>query len=87
MRGSTNPQLELLGIVLTMFDKRNSLSDQVQAEVAEYFGDKLFKTIIPRNVRLAEAPSYGRTIYEHDRWSKGARSYKALAKEVKERLN
>jgi len=86
VRGSTNPQLELLGIVLTMFDKRNSLSDQVQAEVVNYFGDKLFKTMIPRNVRLAEAPSYGRTIYEHDRWSKGARSYKALAKEVKERL-
>ncbi|HVX48183.1 MAG TPA: ParA family protein [Candidatus Saccharimonadales bacterium] len=86
VRGSTNPQLELLGIVLTMFDKRNSLSDQVQAEVANYFGEKLFKTIIPRNVRLAEAPSYGRTIYEHDRWSKGARSYKALAKEVRGRL-
>ncbi|HVV67015.1 MAG TPA: ParA family protein [Candidatus Saccharimonadales bacterium] len=86
VRGSTNPQLELLGIVLTMFDKRNSLSEQVQTEVKNYFGEKLFKTIIPRNVRLAEAPSYGRTIYEHDRWSKGARSYKALAKEVKERL-
>jgi len=86
VRGSTNPQLELLGIVLTMFDKRNSLSEQVQAEVANYFGDKLFKTIIPRNVRLAEAPSYGRTIYEHDRWSKGARAYKALAREVKESL-
>lgn len=86
VRGSTNPQLELLGIALTMFDKRNSLSEQVQAEVQNYFGEKLFKTIIPRNVRLAEAPSYGRTIYEHDRWSKGARAYKALAKEVKERL-
>lgn len=86
VRGSTNPGLELLGIVLTMFDKRNSLSEQVQAEVANYFGDKLFKTIVPRNVRLAEAPSYGRTIYEHDRWSKGARSYKALAKEIKSRL-
>ena len=86
VRGSTNPQLELLGIVLTMFDKRNSLSDQVQSEVANYFGDKLFKTIIPRNVRLAEAPSYGRTIYEHDRWSKGSRSYKALTKEVRSRL-
>ena len=86
VRGSTNPQLELLGIVLTMFDKRNSLSEQVQTEVANYFGEKLFKTIIPRNVRLAEAPSYGRTIYEHDRWSKGARAYKALAREVKERL-
>ncbi len=87
MRGSTNSQLELLGIVLTMFDKRNSLSEQVQTEVANYFGDKLFKTIIPRNVRLAEAPSYGRTIYEHDRWSKGARAYKALAREVRDRLN
>lgn len=86
VRGSTNPQLELLGIVLTMFDKRNSLSEQVEAEVQNYFGDKLFKTIIPRNVRLAEAPSYGRTIYEHDRWSKGARAYKALAREVQARL-
>jgi chromosome partitioning protein len=85
--GSTNPHLELLGVALTMFDKRNSLSEQVQAEVANYFGDKLFKSVIPRNVRLAEAPSYGRTIYEHDRWSKGARAYKALAKEVRDRLN
>ena len=81
VRGSTNPNLELLGIALTMFDKRNSLSEQVETEVKNYFGDKLFTTIIPRNVRLAEAPSYGRTIYEHDRWSKGARAYKALAKE------
>jgi chromosome partitioning protein len=86
VRASTNPQLELLGVALTMFDKRNSLSEQVQTEVANYFGDKLFNTVIPRNVRLAEAPSYGRTIYEHDRWSKGARAYKSLAKEVKERL-
>ena len=68
-----------------MFDKRNSLSEQVQSEVQNYFGDKLFKTVIPRNVRLAEAPSYGKTIYEHDRWSKGARAYKALAKEFRSR--
>lgn len=87
VRGSTNPHLELLGIVLTMFDKRNSLSEQVEAEVAKYFGDKLFKTIIPRNVRLAEAPSYGKTIYEHDRWSKGSRAYKALTKEVRDRTS
>lgn len=87
VRGSTNPSLDLLGIVLTMFDKRNSLSEQVQTEVANYFGDKLFKTVIPRNVRLAEAPSYGRTIYEHDRWSKGARAYKALAREVQARVS
>lgn len=86
VRSSTNPQLELLGIVLTMFDKRNSLSEQVYSEIHNYFGDKLFKTIIPRNVRLAEAPSYGKTIFEHDRWSKGARSYKSLAKEVQARV-
>lgn len=85
VRGSTNPNLELLGIVLTMFDKRNSLSEQVQQEVANYFGEKLFKTIIPRNVRLAEAPSFGKTIYEHDRWSKGARAYKSLVKEIRDR--
>jgi chromosome partitioning protein len=85
VRASTNPDLELMGIVLTMFDKRNSLSDQVYKEVKDYFGDKLFKTLIPRNVRLAEAPSYGQTIFEHDKWSKGARAYKALAKEVKVR--
>jgi len=86
VRSSVNPRLQLLGIVLTMFDKRNSLSEQVLGEVKNYFGDSLFDSIIPRNVRLAEAPSYGRTIYEHDRWSKGARSYKALAKEVRTRL-
>lgn len=87
VRGNTNSALELLGILLTMYDKRNSLSVQVQTEVQSYFGDKLFKTVIPRNVRLAEAPSYGRTIYEYDRWSKGARAYKALAKEVKLRAD
>lgn len=86
VRGSVNPRLQLLGIVLTMFDKRNSLSEQVLGEVKNYFGASLFETIIPRNVRLAEAPSYGRTIYEHDRWSKGARAYKVLAREVKARL-
>lgn len=82
VRERTNPNLELLGIVLTMFDKRNSLSEQVRGEVENYFGDKLFKSVIPRNVRLAEAPSYGRTVYEHDKWSKGARAYKALTKEI-----
>lgn len=85
VRASTNPALELLGIVLTMYDKRNSLSEQVQTEVKNYFGEKLLRTIIPRNVRLAEAPSYGRTIYEHDKWSKGARAYKSLAREIEAR--
>ena len=86
VRSSTNPKLEILGIALTMYDRRNSLSEQVEGEVAGYFGDKVFKTVVPRNVRLAEAPSYGRTIYDHDRWSKGARAYKALTKEIKDRL-
>ena len=85
VKQSTNPRLDLLGIVLTMYDKRTSLSEQVQTEVQNYFGDKLCKTVIPRNVRLAEAPSFGRTIYEHDRWSKGARAYKALTKEIRSR--
>ena len=82
VKHSTNPQLELLGVVLTMYDKRTSLSEQVREEVKKYFGENLFKTVIPRNIRLAEAPSYGKTIFEHDKWSKGARAYKALTKEI-----
>jgi chromosome partitioning protein len=81
VRGGLNPNLELLGVVVTMFDSRTSLSDQVYNELKKYFGDKLFTTIIPRNVRLAEAPSFGKAIVEHDKWSKGARAYKQLAKE------
>lgn len=85
VKQTINPPLDLLGVAITMHDKRNSLSEQVLKEVQTHFGSKLFKTYIPRNVRLAEAPSYGQTIYEHDRWSKGARSYKNLAKEVLKR--
>ncbi len=87
VRGGLNTHLEIFGVVLTMFTKRTVLSEQVRAEVAQHFGDKLFKTAIPRNVRLAEAPSYGRTIFEHDKWSKGARAYKSLASEVTKRLS
>jgi len=87
VKQALNPNLDLLGVVLTMFDKRTSLSEQVMAELKNHFGDKLFKTMIPRNVRLAEAPSFGKTIFEHDRWSKGARAYKQLAKEVAKRAN
>jgi chromosome partitioning protein len=87
VRQGLNPSLELLGVVLTMFDKRISLSEQVQDELRNHFGDKLFKTVIPRNVRLAEAPSFGKTIFEHDKWSKGARSYKQFAKEVAKRVD
>ncbi len=82
-----NPRLEILGVVLTMYNKRISLSEQVQAELQQHFGDKLCRTVVPRNVRLAEAPSYGRTIFEHDKWSKGARAYKNLAGEIVKRLD
>lgn len=86
VRQALNPHLQLLGVVLTMYDSRTSLSEQVKAEVTKHFTHKVFETVIPRNVRLAEAPSYGKTIAEHDKWSKGARAYKALAKEVEKRL-
>jgi chromosome partitioning protein len=86
VREALNPSLDLLGVVLTMYDKRTSLSEQVMDELKNHFDDKLFKTVIPRNVRLAEAPSFGKTIFEHDRWSKGARSYKNFAKEVRKRV-
>ena len=86
VRETLNPKLEILGVVVTMFDARTSLSDQVTKELHKYFGPKVFKTVIPRNVRLAEAPSFGKPISEHDKWSKGARAYKALAKEIIDRL-
>ena len=77
-----NPELRILGIVLTLVDPRNVLSKQVIEEVKKHFGDLVFRSHIPRNVRLAEAPSFGKTVFEHDKWSKGARAYKALAKEI-----
>lgn len=86
VKQSVNPRIEIFGVVLTMFTKRTVLSEQVQAEVAQHFPAQLFKTVVPRNVRLAEAPSYGRTIFEHDKWSKGARAYKHLAEEIVKRL-
>ncbi len=85
VRQSLNPGLDILGVLITLYDSRNSLSEQVKKELHTYFGAKLFETIVPRNVRLAEAPSFGKSIHEHDKWSKGARAYKALAKEVEQR--
>lgn len=86
VKQALNPGLDLLGVVLTMFDKRTSLSEQVLHELKNHFDDRIFKTLIPRNVRLAEAPSFGKTIFEHDRWSKGARAYKQFAREVEKRV-
>lgn len=82
VKDGLNPDLDLLGVVVTMYDSRTSLSDSVYKELQKHFGQKLFKTVIPRNVRLAEAPSHGKTILDHDKWSRGARAYKSLAKEI-----
>lgn len=87
VRQGLNPGLELLGVLLTMFDSRTLLSEQVKTEVAQYFGNKLFDTVIPRNVRLAEAPSHGKPISGYDKWSRGAKAYKALAREVLQRVD
>ncbi len=86
VRAGLNPGLNLLGVVVTMYDSRTSLSEQVYAELTKHFGDKVMKTIIPRNVKLAEAPSHGKPVADHDKWSKGARAYKALSKEITERI-
>lgn len=82
VRSGLNTHLEILGVVVTMYDSRTTLSDQVSSELKKHFAEKVFTTVIPRNIRLAEAPSYGKPIMEHDKWSKGARAYKQLAKEV-----
>lgn len=85
VRGGLNPKLELLGVVMTMYDSRTALSEQVKNEVDQHFVGKVFDVVVPRNVRLAEAPSHGKTIFDHDKWSKGAKAYKNLAKEVHKR--
>lgn len=82
IKQSINKDLEIEGILLTMFDKRTNLSTVVYEEVKKFFPDKVYKTVIPRNVRLSEAPSFGEAIISYDRFSKGAHAYKALTKEL-----
>jgi chromosome partitioning protein len=82
IRASLNPELAVEGVVLTMFDDRTNLAQQVTAELNRYFGDKLCQTTIPRNVRLAEAPSHGKPALLYDPKSRGAESYMQLAKEI-----
>ncbi len=82
VRTAFNPRLEIEGILLTMFDSRTNLSHQVEAEVRTYFGDKVYQTVIPRNVRLSEAPSFGKPIVFYDIACAGAVAYINLAKEV-----
>lgn len=87
IRKGLNPSLKLLGVLPTMMDSRTTLSSQVYDEIKKYFPDKIFKTTIPRNIRLAEAPSHGAPVGVYDRFSKGSRAYKALAKEIVERTS
>jgi chromosome partitioning protein len=82
LRADINPTLEIEGILLTMYDDRTTLSKQVAADLRSYFADKVFESIIPRNVRLAEAPSHGKPVIFYDIHSKGAESYIQLSKEV-----
>jgi chromosome partitioning protein len=82
VRSSFNPNLEIEGIILTMFDPRNNLSREVATEVKKHFRDKVYDTVIPRNVTLGEAPSHGKPILLYDVRSKGAQSYLSLAKEI-----
>ena len=85
VRKRLNPSLHLLGVVLTMFDQRNKLSHQVQTEVRSFFGEQVFTTIIPRNVRLSEAPSHGLPVIAYDYRSKGSQAYLLLGQEFVER--
>ncbi len=82
IRATVNPSLEIEGILRTMFDPRNNLSNEVSAQLIKHFGDKVLRTIIPRNVRLAEAPSFGKPALMHDKESRGALAYLALAGEM-----
>ncbi|HLJ28682.1 MAG TPA: AAA family ATPase [Candidatus Angelobacter sp.] len=86
LRQSFNPSLEIEGVVLTMYDERTSLAKQVTQELKNFFGEKLLKTAIPRNIRLAEAPSYGKPALLYDVRSRGAESYIRLAKELMDHM-
>ena len=86
VRKNMNPTLDLIGVLPTMVDGRTTLSGQVHEEIKKHFPGKVFKTTIPRNIRLAEAPSHGLPVGAYDRFSKGARAYKAVTKEVLDRV-
>lgn len=87
LRSSLNPKLQVLGILLTMFDSRTRLSQEVEANVRQHFGELVFEAVIPRNVRLAEAPSYGQSIFAFAPSSQGAQAYRRLAEEVIARVS
>ena len=85
IRQSANPSLSIHGILRTMFDPRNNLANEVSAQLDEHFGDRVYRTVIPRNIRLAEAPSFGCPALYHDKYSRGALAYLALAGEINRR--
>lgn len=85
VRETVNPRLEIYGILRTMFDPRNNLANEVSSQLIEHFGDTVYRTVIPRNVRLAEAPSFGKPALYHDKYSRGALAYLALAGEINRR--
>jgi chromosome partitioning protein len=85
VRGALNPGLDIEGVLFTMFDERTNLAQQVAGEVRAFFKEKVYRTTIPRNVRLGEAPSHGMPVIEYDPKSRGAEAYVALAREVLER--
>jgi len=85
IRRSVNPGLKLQGILRTMFDPRNNLANEVSGQLMRHFGDRVFRTVIPRNIRLAEAPSFGKPALSHDKYSRGALAYLALAGEINRR--
>jgi len=80
--GTVNPSLQIEGILRTMYDPRNSLTNEVSSQLHTHFGDRVYRTVVPRNIRLAEAPSYGLPVMYHDRYSRGAKAYMALAGEI-----
>ncbi len=86
VKENLKPELDILGAVITMFDKRNNLSQEVLNELYQYFPNKIFRSVIPRNVRLTESPSHGLSILEYDPKSKGAKAYEKLAREILELL-
>ena len=85
VRDSVNPGLQIEGLLRTMFDPRNNLANEVSAQLTQHFRDKVYRTVIPRNVRLAEAPSFGMAALYHDKYSRGALAYLALAGEINRR--
>jgi len=82
IRISVNPRIKVEGLLRTMYDPRNNLSGDVSNELVEHFGDRVYRTVIPRNVSLAEAPSYGQSIFNYSKNSRGSMAYLALAGEV-----